>query len=173
MSAEGSNVSDETMAAYAKWIANTVDKPGLDGVDIDYEEWSGNNLVRLVKELSNYMGPKSQHPEKLLIVDYFGSVPPSELSDYCDYFVQQAYSNQTSARFPGSLPNEKMIFCETFGVFYADGGKLLDYARMEPSKGRKGGCGVFYLGRNYYSSSGVPYNEFRQAIQIMNPALNY
>lgn len=173
MSAEGSNVSDETMAAYAKWIANTVDKPGLDGVDIDYEGWSANNLVRLVKELSNYMGPKSQHPEKLLIVDYFGSVPPSELSDYCDYFVQQAYSNQTSARFPGSLPNEKMIFCETFGVFYADGGRLLDYARMEPSTGRKGGCGVFFLGRNYYSSSGVPYNEFRQAIQIMNPALNY
>ncbi len=173
MSVDGSNVSDEMMAAYAKWIANTVDKPGLDGVDIDYEGWSSNNLTRLVKELSNYMGPKSSHPEKLLIVDYFGAVPSSELSDYCDYFVQQAYSNQTTARFPGTLPDEKMIFCETFGVFYATGGQLLNYARKEPSKGRKGGCGVFFLGRNYYSSSGIPYNEFRQAIQIMNPALNY
>lgn len=172
MSKEGSGVSDETMAAYAKWIANTVDEPGLDGVDIDYEGWSGNNLVRLVKELSQYMGPKSPHPEKLLIVDYFNTTPPSELNDYCDYFVQQAYSNQTSARFPGNLDDSKMIFCESFGVFYATGGKLLDYARMKPGNGRKGGCGVFFLGRNYYSQSGIPYNEFRQAIQIMNPAVN-
>lgn len=72
---------------------------------------------------------------------------------------------------PAGFPPEKMIYCETFGVFYLDGGRLLDYARWEPEVGRKGGCGVFYLGRNYYSASGIPYNEFRQAIQIMNPSI--
>ena len=65
-----------------------------------------------------------------------------------------------------------MIYCESFGVQYLYGGELLKYARGEPSTGRKGGCGVFFLGRNYYSASGIPYNEFRQAIQIMNPAIN-
>lgn len=167
--------SDAIMAAYAKWIANTVNQPGLDGVDIDYEGWSSNDLVRVVKELANYFGPKSDHPEKLLIVDYFGATPPAELSDYCDYFVQQAYSNQTGGlREPSNLPSEKMIYCETFGVFWETGGKLLDYAAWEPSNGkRKGGCGVFFLGRNYNSASGIPYNEFRKAIQIMNPAVNY
>lgn len=167
--------SDECMAAYAKWIANTVNQPGLDGVDIDYEGWSSSDLVRVVKELANYFGPMSSHPEKLLIVDYFGSEPPAECADYCDYFVQQAYSNQTGGlRQPSNLPNEKMIYCETFGVYWETGGMLLDYAAWEPSNGEhKGGCGVFYLGRNYNSTSGIPYNEFRQAIQIMNPAVNY
>lgn len=167
--------SDEVMAAYAKWIVNTVNQPGLDGVDIDYEGWNGNDLVRLVKELSKYLGPKSPNPEKLLIVDYFGSEPPAECADYCDYFVQQAYSNQTGGlSAPRNLPQEKMIYCETFGVFWETGGKLLDYAAWEPGNGQtKGGCGVFFLGRNYNSTSGIPYNEFRKAIQIMNPAVNY
>lgn len=166
--------SDECMAAYAKWVYNTCEEAGLDGVDFDYEGWSGTDIVRIIKEMSKYYGPKSPNPDKLLIIDYFGGEPPSETADYCDYFVQQAYSNQTGfLRQPSGLPVEKTIFCETFGVFYATGGKLLDYARWEPSSGRKGGCGVFFLGRNYYSASGIPYNEFRQAIQIMNPALNY
>jgi hypothetical protein len=163
---------DVTMAAYAKSIVNQVLEPGLDGVDIDYEGWSSANLVRLVKELAKYFGPQGADPSKLLIVDYFSSVPSTETIPYCNYFVQQAYSNQTSLSQPSGFVPEKMIYCETFGVFYATGGKLLDYAKWEPSIGRKGGCGVFFLGRNYYSSSGIPYNEFRQAIQIMNPAIH-
>lgn len=164
---------DETMAAYAKWIVNQVLEPGLDGVDVDYEGWNGNDLVRLVKELGKYFGPQGEQPDKLLIVDYFNTTPPTETISYCDYFVKQAYSHQGAGTgVPNGFPSEKMIYCESFGVQYLYGGELLNYAKWEPSTGRKGGCGVFFLGRNYYSASGIPYNEFRQAIQIMNPAIN-
>lgn len=166
--------SDECFAAYAKWIANTVNEPGLDGVDLDYEGWGSGDLIKVVKYLSNYFGPMSPNKDKLLIVDFFGGAAPSECVPYCDYFVDQAYSNQYgSAHDVGNgIPLEKQVYCETFGVFYATGGQLLNYAKWEPSSGRKGGCGVYFLGRNYYSASGIPYNEFRQAIQIMNPAIN-
>jgi hypothetical protein len=168
-----SKSQDSTMmAAYAKYIVNTVNEPGLDGVDLDYEGWSGTNILRLIKELGKYFGPKGADPSKLLIIDFFGGTPPTETIPYCDYFVEQAYSNQTSLHQPGGFPPEKLIYCETFGVYYATGGQLLNYAKWEPSTGNKGGCGVFYLGRNYYSASGIPYNEFRKAIQIMNPAIN-
>lgn len=164
---------DEAMAAYAKHIVRQVLEPGLDGVDVDYEGWDGSDLVRLIRELGKYFGPKGEDPNKLLIVDYFRSGVPTEIVEYCDYIVQQAYSDQVGfLSAPTNVPSEKMIYCETFGVFYADGGRLLDYAAWEPAKGRKGGCGVFFLGRNYNSTSGIPYNEFRKAIQIMNPAIN-
>ena len=167
-----SNIDDATMTAYAKWIVNQVLEPGLDGVDVDWEGWSNTNLIRLIEELGKYFGPKGEDPNKLLIVDFFASRPPTEIIPYCDYFVSQSYSNQTGGIYhPVGFPYENMIYCEPFGVFYADGGKLLDYARWEPASGNKGGCGAFFLGRNYYSSSGIPYNEFRIAIQIMNPAV--
>lgn len=166
------NIDSTKMAAYARHIMNQVEESGLDGVDIDYEGWYFADLTRLVKELGKYYGPQGKNPDMLLIVDYFGAIPPTETIPYCDYFVQQAYSNQTSLSQPSGFPPEKMIYCETFGVFYATGGELLNYARWEPETGRKGGCGVFFLGRNYYSDSGIPYNEFRQAIQIMNPAVS-
>lgn len=53
-------------------------------------------------------------------------------------------------------------------------GMLLEYAKWEPGDGRrKGGCGVYYLDDNFLDVSGIPYNAFRQAIQIMNPAVPY
>lgn len=168
-----SDRSDACMAAYAKWIANTANEPGLDGVDLDYEGWGDSDLIRIVKELSKYFGPKSPNPKTLLIVDFFGGSAPAECDPYCNYFVDQAYSDQGgSAHTIGGLSTNKLVFCETFGKFYATGGQILNYAKWEPSTGRKGGCGAYFLGRNYYSASGIPYNEFRQAIQIMNPAIN-
>ncbi|WP_423126561.1 glycoside hydrolase family 18 [Gaoshiqia sp. Z1-71] len=165
-------LTDEVLLAYTKFIVNSVIDGELDGVDIDWEGWSGTDLERLITELGKYFGPQGEDPEKLLIVDFFNSRPPLSIIPYCDYFVSQSYSNQTGGIYhPQNFPYEKMIYCESFGVFYADGGKLLDYARWEPATGHKGGCGVFFLGRNYYSSSGIPYNEFRKAIQIMNPAV--
>ena len=167
-----SDRSDSCMAAYAKWIANTVNEPGLDGVDLDYEGWGSSDLIRVVKDLSKYFGPKSTNPNTLLIVDFFGGSAPSECDTYCNYFVDQAYSNQGGyAHTISGLTTEKLVFCETFGVYYATGGQILNYAKWEPSSGHKGGCGAYYLGRNYYSTSGIPYNEFREAIQIMNPAI--
>lgn len=166
----GQSPDDATMAAYAKWIISQTS--ALDGVDVDWEGWNAADLVRLIKELDKYLGPDGEYSEKLLIVDYFSGTPPTDIIPYCDYIVQQAYSDQTGfLREPANFPPEKMVYCESFGVFYLDGGQLMNYARWEPEAGRKGGCGVFYLGRNYYSASGIPYNEFRQAIQIMNPAI--
>lgn len=168
-----SGLTDEVLVAYAKWMVNQVLEPGLDGIDVDYEGWNGTDIVRLVKELGKYFGPMGEQPDKLLIVDYFNSTPPTETIPYCDYFVKQAYSHQGAGTgVPNGFPSQKMIYCESFGVQYLHGGELLNYAKWEPSTGRKGGCGVFFLGRNYYSASGIPYNEFRQAIQIMNPAIN-
>lgn len=166
--------NDSIIAAYAKWIANTVNEPGLDGVDLDYEGWSSSDLITLVKDLSHYFGPKSPNPKSLLIVDFFGGSAPSECDQYCNYFVDQAYSNQGgSAHVISGLTTEKLVFCETFGVYYLTGGQILNYAAWEPDGNHhKGGCGAYYLGRNYYSASGIPYNEFRKAIQIINPALN-
>jgi hypothetical protein len=165
-------LTDEVLLAYAKFIVNSVIEAELDGVDIDWEGWSGNDLERLIKELGKYFGPQGENPDILLIVDFFSSTPPTSIIPYCDYLVSQSYSNQTGGIYhPQGFPYEKMIYCESFAVFYADGGKLLDYARWEPTNGHKGGCGVFFLGRNYYSLSGIPYNEFRKAIQVMNPAV--
>jgi hypothetical protein len=168
------DVSDEMMAAYAKWIMNTVNEAGLNGVDIDYEGWSANNIYRLVQELGKYWGPKGSNPDMLLIVDYFVTGPGAECEPYCDYFVQQAYSDQVGFLSPSdNYPIEKQIFCEQFGKGYgASGHLILDYARWEKGDGtRKGGCGAYYLDNNFDSNSGIPYNEFRQAIQIMNPAV--
>lgn len=168
-----SNVSDEMMAAYAKSIVNHVINGELDGVDVDYEGWNGNNMIRLTIELAKYFGPKSPNPDKLLIIDYFNVAPPNETGPYCDYFIKQAYSHQgAGVGAPSGIPNEKVVYCESFGVNYATGGQILNYAKWQPSAGHKGGCGAFYLGRNYYSTSGIPYKEFREAIQIMNPAIH-
>lgn len=170
------NVPDSVMEAYALYIRESCDAAGLDGVDIDYEGWNSTNIQRLVEILGQYWGPMGENPEKLLIVDYFSAQPPATCEPFCDYFVQQAYSDQVGFLRPSSnYPIEKQIFCEQFGngTMGQTGAKLLEYAAWEPGDGhKKGGCGVYYLGRNYYSLSGIPYNEFRQAIQIMNPAVH-
>ena len=50
--------------------------------------------------------------------------------------------------------------------------QICDYARWEPATGHKGGCGAYYVDTNYKDPSGIPYGEFRKAIQIMNPAVH-
>lgn len=173
-----SNVSDDVMEAYARWIMKQVNDAGLNGVDIDYEGWNETNIFRLVKILGQYWGPMGENPDMLLIVDYFSAQPGSDCEPYCDYFVQQAYSDQTGGLRPSSrYPIEKQIFCEQFGKGFGPtghNGMLLEYAKWEPGDGRrKGGCGVYYLDDNFLDVSGIPYNAFRQAIQIMNPAVPY
>ena len=88
------NKDDEAMAAYAKWIVNQVLEPGLDGVDVDWEGWSGSDLVRLIKELGKYFWSLKANSRMLLIVDYFSGTPPTDIIPICDYIVQQAYSDQ-------------------------------------------------------------------------------
>ena len=73
-----SNVSDDVMEAYARWIMKQVNDAGLNGVDIDYEGWNETNIFRLVKILGQYWGPMGQNPDMLLIVDYFSAQPGSD-----------------------------------------------------------------------------------------------
>lgn len=90
------------------------------------------------------------------------------------------------------IPKEKFIACEQGGeTAYAlnGGGEWLDasgnkmlrpdgsqmysyegFARWAAKK-KVGGWGVFYVDRNYYSASGIPYREFRRAIQCANPII--
>ncbi len=172
----GGNVpDDEMMDAYARWIRSQVDNNGLDGVDIDFEGWNQSSLLKLVTLLGEYYGPMGSNPEKLLIVDYFNTTPNVKNEPYVDYFVQQAYSKQNaSPRFISGVPSEKMIFVDAFDEGHGpSGARILDYARVEPADGgNKGGCGAYYIEYNYASTSGIPYNEYRKAIQIMNPAVH-
>ena len=84
------------IAKYAKAISDTLYKYGYDGFDIDYEP--GGELDKnmtyfgwLVRELSNYFGPKSSTGRLFLIDGYVNRLTP-EIAQCVDYFVSQAYS---------------------------------------------------------------------------------
>ncbi len=166
---------EEAIRAYARWAVDTVIKCELDGVDFDYEGWGNQDMIWCADECNKYFGPEGKWPEKLLIIDFFGS-SPNGCDDYCDYFVRQAYSWQIGYQ-TGNVgrPYEKLVLCESTGAEAANGGKdgamVREYASFEPSTGHKGGFGAFYIDYNYQSTSGIPYKEFREAIQIQNPAL--
>ena len=90
------------------------------------------------------------------------------------------------------IPKEKFIACEQGGdtdcalnggvewsnasgqaLYTVDGSRMYSYegfARWAAREG-VGGWGVFYLDRNYYSASGIPYREFRRGIQFANPSI--
>ena len=106
-------------------------------------------------------------------------------TNYVDYFVKQAYSGQ-GVGVGASGPDEKTVYCESFGQ-NPGGGQIEYYAVWEPGNGKhKGGCGGYYIERNYnhttthlYNIQGgsdntqdnIPYSALRRAIQIMNPAV--
>lgn len=147
----------------------------LDGVDFDYEGWDNQDMIWVADECNKYFGPEGKWPEKLFIIDFFGG-SPSGCDDVTDYFVRQAYSWQIGFQTGNSgRPYEKLVLCESTGAEAANGGKdgakVREYAAFEPASGRKGGFGAFYIDYNYQSTSGIPYKEFREAIQIQNPAI--
>ena len=92
---------EASIRKYASAIADTINKYGYDGFDIDYEPNYGNsgNIVDdddrmfiFVDELGKYFGPKSG-TGKLLIID---GEPQSiknrpDVGPYFDYFIIQAY----------------------------------------------------------------------------------
>ena len=127
-------------------------------------------------ECNKFFGPEGPWPEKLFIIDWFGGAPDG-CDDYCDYFVRQAYTWQIGFQTgTGGRPQEKTIYCDSFGGEAGEAGprgaQICDYARWEPATGHKGGCGAYYVDTNYKDPSGIPYGEFRKAIQIMNPAVH-
>lgn len=166
---------EECIRAYARWAVDTVVKCELDGVDFDYEGWNNQDMIWVADECHKYFGPEGKWPEKLFIIDFFGG-SPNGCDDVTDYFVRQAYSWQIGFQTGNSgRPYEKLVLCESTGAEAANGGKdgakVREYAAFEPASGRKGGFGAFYIDYNYQSTSGIPYKEFREAIQIQNPAI--
>lgn len=166
---------EECIRAYARWAVDTVVKCELDGVDFDYEGWGNQDMIWVADECNKYFGPEGKWPEKLFIIDFFGG-SPNGCDDVTDYFVRQAYSWQIGFQTGNSgRPYEKLVLCESTGAEAANGGKdgakVREYAAFEPASGRKGGFGAFYIDYNYQSTSGIPYKEFREAIQIQNPAI--
>lgn len=166
---------EECIRAYARWAVDTVVKCELDGVDFDYEGWGNQDMIWVADECNKYFGPEGKWPEKLFIIDFFGG-SPGGCDDVTDYFIRQAYSWQIGFQTGNSgRPYEKLVLCESTGAEAANGGKdgamVREYAAFEPASGRKGGFGAFYIDYNYQSTSGIPYKEFREAIQIQNPAI--
>ncbi|MCH4147695.1 MAG: glycoside hydrolase family 18 [Prevotella sp.] len=165
--------SEAAIRAYARYNCDVIIQDELDGVDFDYEGWNSNDMYIVANECDKLFGPKGLFPEKLFIIDYFGGSPGTNCDPYVDYYIKQAYSAQGSGVGAGGHPDEKTVYCESFGQ-QPTGGQIAAYAAWEPGGSKhKGGCGAYYVGRNYYNTSdGIPYGAIRRAIQIMNPALN-
>jgi hypothetical protein len=162
---------------------------------------SEENILLLAQTIGKYFGPKGTNPEKLFIIDFYSQYPPSSTEPYVDYFVRQAYTQGFSSHSQAYLQNyynnlswaapEKFIVIENFGSWYENGGSpfrdmngdqmyttdgsvmysLEGMARWNPTQGTKGGFGAFYVDRDYYSKTGVPYYNIRRCIQIANPAI--
>lgn len=115
-----SDTSDKTaveaaIRKYANAIADTINKYGYDGFDIDYEPNYGNsgNIVDdddrmfiFVDELGKHFGPKSG-TDKLLVIDgepqSIASRP--EIGLYFNYFIIQAYNSSSDANLDKRLIN--------------------------------------------------------------------
>lgn len=153
----------------------------LDGLDLDYEpegDYLQNAKMSLfVKYLGQFIGPMSPNPDKLLIIDHYGQVPPTDTEPYIDLLVKQHYgSSLSSSSFRSGFPQEKQVFTENIGDYWATGGNMLQQAAWQPETGYKGGFGAFYVQRDYNTTtSGAnkdePYGNLRKAIQLQNPAV--
>lgn len=164
-------------------------------------DWlQGENFTKLVMFIGQYFGPKGQYPEKLLIVDFYSAYPPIETEPYVNYYIRQAYTQGFTAHSAARLQSYydniswtapgKFIVTENLGTWYENGGSpftevdgntvttdgspmysLEGMARWNPLQGEKAGFGAFYVDRDYYSKTGIPYYNMRRAIQIANPAI--
>ena len=189
---------------YGKYLLRMVTENDLDGLDMDYEPegdfLTGNNLTILVKYLGQFLGPMSPNPDKLLVVDYYSTVPPAATEPYISLYVNQAYTQGTttsSATFLQSrytsvnwCPTKKFIVTENIGDWWQTGGSpfteangntispvdgavmysLEGMARWQPTQGKKGGWGAFFFVRDY--NLDPPYKFMRRCIQIANPAVH-
>jgi hypothetical protein len=192
---------------YADYLLEPVWNNDIDGLDLDYEpnngsytdRLSGDNMTYFVEYIGSKIGPQSDHPEKLLIIDFFTTYPPAATEPYTNYFVRQAYTqgftehNATRlqsyyASAAAWCPTWKFIVTENIGDHWRTGGSpfteadgntlasdgerlysLEGMARWNPTQGRKGGFGAFFCQRDY--NSDPPYKYLRRGIQAQNPAV--
>lgn len=187
----------DRITAFGDFLLSIVNDNNLDGMDLDYEihgDWMyGANFVKLIEYLGQHIGPKSPHPEKLLIVDGW---PIDGGYEYLSYFIAQAYQSSGASDLQNrygevvskGLDTRRYIVTENMGDYYATGGtsfteadgnntsslggqlySLEGMARWNPTQGQKGGFGAFFGHRDY--NNNPPYKYFRHGIQIQNPAV--
>lgn len=189
------NDPQAAMRAYAQDLLRPIFENGLDGIDMDYEPegdpLTGSNLDYFVEYVGQFVGPMASpdstftypdgytikgNPNMLLCIDYYNSAPGSNTNKFTNWYVNQTYGG-SPGRVPFSgCPTEKVVYTENVGDNWKDAecGQLLNYARYQPSTGRKGGFGAFFMHRDYintgYGCSN--YANMRHGIQIQNPAIH-
>lgn len=189
------NDPQAAMRAYAQDLLRPIFENGLDGIDMDYEPegdpLSGGNLDYFVEYVGQFVGPMASpdstftypdgftikgNPNMVLCIDYYGSAPSGNTNKFTNWYVNQTYGG-SPGRVPFSgCPTEKVVYTENVGDNWkaAECGQLLNYARYQPSTGRKGGFGAFFMHRDYintgYGCSN--YANMRHGIQIQNPAIH-
>lgn len=189
------NDPQAAMRAYAQDLLRPIFENGLDGIDMDYEPegdpLTGSNLDYFVEYVGQFVGPMASpdstftypdgftikgNPNMLLCIDYYNSAPGSNTNKFTNWYVNQTYGgNPGRVPFSG-CPTEKVVYTENVGDNWkaAECGQLLNYARYQPSTGRKGGFGAFFMHRDYintgYGCSN--YANMRHGIQIQNPAIH-
>lgn len=189
------NDPQAAMRAYAQDLLRPIFENGLDGIDMDYEPegdpLTGSNLDYFVEYVGQFVGPMASpdstftypdgftikgNPNMLLCIDYYNSAPGSNTNKFTYWYVNQTYGG-SPGRVPFSgCPTEKVVYTENVGDNWKDAecGQLLNYARYQPSTGRKGGFGAFFMHRDYintgYGCSN--YANMRHGIQIQNPVIH-
>ena len=131
------------------------------------------HLIHLVKEMNNYIGPKSD-PEgkghKMICIDGNIYGLTRELDEYVDYWIIQSYGSSNPG-FDGYGVDPKKIICtENFEKYATNGGQLLKQAAAMPREGYKGGVGAYRFDNDYDNTPN--YKWMRQAIQINQRVFN-
>jgi hypothetical protein len=191
---------DEALREYARALAEDIISCGFNGLDIDFEPTvggvddvrdcpTGAEFTLFVEELGKYFGPRSGS-DRMLIVDGELEYVPAEAAGYFDYAVSQAYYEKAPSEYQSRYNDVRSIFkpgqfivTEDFERHWNTGGttnyndpvrgnipSLLGMAYWQPEQGRKGGCGSYHM--EYEYGHDPDYKYLRQAIQIMNPAVN-
>ena len=179
---------------YAEHFLDEIFLNDLDGFDADYEPegdpLSGQYFRHFMDHLAKYMGPNPNitkeerlkliqerygkdvtDTDKLLCVDSNGQAS-SDLQDICNYYFVQAYGGGTSNY---GWPYEKVVLCCNMGDnWQGNMAEMYEQASFQPSTGRKGGFGAFFIHRDYnvHENNPYPYKRFRECIQIQNPAVH-
>ncbi len=197
----GSEENGDAVYEYPDWCVFAADyllmevwENDIDGYDLDWEPegdaLDGEAFLTFLQYLAQYIGPLSEDPSKLLIIDRntrFMNGP--QYAKYCNYWIHQKYggtggaSRTTDSDYPltddptTGWTNSQIIVCENVGDTWTTGGRIEEFAAFNPSRGgRKGGFAAFHGQRDYNTTEsgankGTPYGHIRRAIQIQNPAV--
>lgn len=185
---------------YANAICDSVYDKGYDGFDLDYEPHFGGSgnlasyndrMAILVEELGKRLGPASG-TGKLLVID--GETLDPSIADrttkHFNFFVQQSYQANSSASLDSNdswlyakkakFRPDQYVPAVNYEKWESGGGNFTDrihgdvpailgFAYWNPVDGRKGGVGALNIEND--AKHDINYKYVRQAIQIMNPAV--